>query len=639
METAPRPARGRRCAALLVAGDPTRVPERLDELGTALAAALPGGWSVVTAVRTEPSSMARVVNAIAEAGADELVVVPLHPQYIPTVTGTLLQDLYAALRRDALHIGLTIRTTWHDDAAYVHALARDVADRIAGAEVDPASAYLRFAIPQLTPEDERETGPWHRQTRRTAELVVERLGWSAERWLLKAATEHPDGGSRVMTCPLPFPDGFMGPGSEGRRRLVEVLRGIVVNGPQPVSATARALPLLATASGGPAASDEPMRFLMVGASLGNGIGTGQGPALRYSDPRAFAMVKRSRKALRDALDHARERTPLAEAFVWNTCQRIELYGWLPTAEENGRALLQASLRRALFGMEPDGLAVNVLEDREAWHHLLRTACGLNSALPGDRDVTAQLQTAARIAQCTKTGGPRTAALVDRAVALAHEVHAQTTWGRFSAGYCAAALTRICEVDGVRLDRFQHVVIGGSTTTRSILTTLTAEHDVPPRQLTLVYRDHHGQLRQLRAALGSGRKIRVHDYGEDAVLRAIAEADFVYFGIDQAEPVLDAAAMRDVRDLAARPLTVVDFNEFGSIRHADRLDPVTLWSARELDEAVAAHAAVTITRSGFTQAMVEAEDWIAARLGSPAGSPAPAGLAEHAIPRTLPSRDG
>jgi len=98
-----------------------------------------------------------------------------------------------------------------------------------------------------------------------------------------------------------------------------------------------------------------------------------------------------------------------------------------------------------------------------------------------------------------------------------------------------------------------------------------------------------------------------------VLRAIADADFVFFGIDQTEPVLDAALLRGLRDVAARPLTLVDFNQFGSIAAPDELGGITLWSAKELDEAVAAHAAVTITRSGFAQALAEAEEWICARL--------------------------
>jgi hypothetical protein len=41
--------------------------------------------------------------------------------------------------------------------------------------------------------------------------------------------------------------------------------------------------------------------------------------------------------------------------------------------------------------------------------------------------------------------------------------------------------------------------------------------------------------------------------------------------------------------------------------------ITLWSARELDEAVVAHAAVTTTRSGFAEALAEVEERILERL--------------------------
>jgi glutamyl-tRNA reductase len=616
--------RGRQSAVLLVAGDRAAVPDDLADLGDALAAALPAGWSVSTVVRDGPSAIAESVRGIAARGAEELVVIPLHPQFTSTVTGAILRDLYGALRRHGLHLGLTVRSSWHDDAGYVHALARDVARRVEAQGVDPRTTYLRFETSRQEPEDEGETGTYRQHVRCTAELVVDHVGWPADRWLLQSVSSLrssdagacPLGADHVLVCTLPFPangdgDDRVAPGVVPAD-FADVLRSIVLHGPQPVSGNGHgAAPLLVPA---PPSRDEPMRLVMIGASVANGLGLGRGPTIRYSDPHAFRLVKRSRKALRTCLEYAREHTPLAEAFVWNTCQRIEVYGWLPAAIDAAeQAEIGGSLRSALYGAEPAGLEVNVLEGGDAWHHLMRTACGLNSGLPGDRDVTAQLQAAGRLAQCAGTGGPHVAALVDAAVAFARDVHAGTAWGRFSTGYCAAALTRICEVDGARLDRFEHVIIGGSTTSRSILTTLSEEHGVRPRQLTLVYRDHHGQLRQLRAALGSGRRLRVHAYGEEPVLRAMADADFVYFGIDQAEPVLDAAALIGVRDLAARPLTLVDFNQFGSITGADALGPITLWSAKELDVAVAAHAAVTITRSGFAEALADVEERILARL--------------------------
>jgi len=613
-----------RRVALLLAARPSPIADGLPRLARALADVVPAGWSVATSVRDAPWAIGDAVRGLVAAGVDELVVVSMHPQFAPDTTGVIADDLYAALRDAAPHLNVTVRASWHDDAGYVNAIARWIAEHPTARA--PMDAELRFVVPaEGAPQGLHAT----QQARHTAELVVRRLGWPADGWTIVPTHPDPESASedheRVLICPLPFPWAA----AEPPRPLVDALRGLLLHGTRPATGEPAA-PLLAPADGD-LRTMERATLVMIGASLANGIGPGRGPAIRHSELRAFAQVKRSRKALRACLDQIREDTPLAEAFIWNTCQRIELYGWMPAGyDAHDRACLIADLRRALFGTEPEGLEVNVLEAMAARHHLLRTACGLNSGLPGDRDVAAQLQTACRTAQCSRTAGPRSTALVDEALALAREVHAHTAWGHFSTGFCAAALARICEVDGVRPDRFRHVVIGGSTTSRSILSTLAAEHGVPHRQMTLIYRDHHGQMKQLRAALGTGRRLRVHTYGEDAVLRAIADADFVYFGMDQAEPVLDAAALLDLRDYGARPLTVVDFNSFGSIADRARLGGITYWSATELDAAVAAQAAVTITRSGFAQAADEVEREILDHQTSASCNGVPSSRQDHVI---------
>lgn len=627
----------RRRAALLIAASPAPAGEEWSRLATALTAVLPAGWHVAIAVREDPSAIAAAVRAIVAHGTDDLVVVPLDPAYSTARTGVILQDLYEALRQEREHISVAVRTTWYDDAGYVNALARYLAAPDSPLALHGGDAHLRFVAPTLPGPNGRPDALYARQVRRTVELVVARLGWPAGRWSLafepvssmaRAAPRRPDPdrgtpAHHTVVCQLPFPAETDGDGSESRAHtcsplwstdpFIGALRGVLLHGPQRARGGERVRsPLLPVACGSDANTEPVAELVMVGASVTNGLGFGRGPIQRSSEPGALALVKqRTRKALRAMLDWTREQTPLREAFAWNTCQRIELYGWLPVTEDAAaRACLIGRIRHALFGAAPPpGLRVNVLAGPEARHHLMRTACGLNSALPGDRDVVAQLQTACRIAQCAHTAGARATALVDAATILARDVGIHTTWGRYRAGYCAAALARICEVDGVRPDRFHHVVIGGSTTSRSILSTLAEEHDVPHRQMTLVYRDHHGQMRQLRAALGGGRRVRVHAYDEESVLRAIANADFVFFGIDQAEPVLDATALLGLRDYGVRPLTLVDFNTFGSVAGQECLGAIALWSAKELDQAVVAQAAVTSSRSGFAAALAEAESWI------------------------------
>ena len=97
---------------------------------------------------------------------------------------------------------------------------------------------------------------------------------------------------------------------------------------------------------------------------------------------------------------------------------------------------------------------------------------------------------------------------------------------------------------MRLANARHVVIGGSTTSRSILQSLYTQFSVKESAVTLVYRNHQGgQMKLLRKAVGRGRRLRTQSYTDPTVIEAIADADLVYYGIDREEPVLDPEMLR------------------------------------------------------------------------------------------------
>jgi glutamyl-tRNA reductase len=246
--------------------------------------------------------------------------------------------------------------------------------------------------------------------------------------------------------------------------------------------------------------------------------------------------------------------------------------------------------------------------------MLRTIAGLNSGLPGDRDVLEQLLTARRIAEYSGTAGAMTQSLIDDAAKVQEQLRSRTEWGRYCTGYCAAALSRIAESADVDFAESRIVVVGGSTTSRSVLGALTESFGVSPRQLTLVYRNRHGgQMKLLRKAIGNGRRLRVNAYTEDAVTSAIADADVVCFGIDTSDPVLDVADIQKRRDLSQRPLTVIDFNTFGAVKNADDVPGVRIWRAGTLDGEVSAFADRLCRGEGFARALNAAESWINERV--------------------------
>jgi len=357
---------------------------------------------------------------------------------------------------------------------------------------------------------------------------------------------------------------------------------------------------------------------MIGVSLQNRLGPGRGPRLGYSEPGPFCCVKKPHDEVYTLLQALRSQEGLREAFVWNTCHRFELYGWLEKADAPAGGCVVARIRKRLFDPDPEGLVINVLIGHQAWHHLVRTVAGLNSGLPGDRDVVEQLQTAHRLAEASGTAGPRSRRLVNEAVALAEEMRAQTAWGRLDPGYCFASLSRICDLSGLCPAVCRHLVIGGSTTSCSILHTLHERFGVDRRQMTLVYRSHGGgRIKLLRKAIGNGARLRTHSYTEQAVLRAVADADVVFFGIDRDTPVLDAGDLRGLRDFAQRPLTVIDFNTLGSTSGLETLRGVNVWTAARLEDEVAAYAETMCAARPFAEAVHEVEDWIARREPKPA----------------------
>jgi len=363
--------------------------------------------------------------------------------------------------------------------------------------------------------------------------------------------------------------------------------------------------------------------LMVGVSLPGGVCGGHDPGLRYSTPDAFERIKKSRKALHALLQQLPDQPHFREGFVWETCQRVEFYGWVRSPDSPARrAAAAARITHELFGEPRTGLEVNQLTGCQLWHHLMRTACGLNSRLPGDLDVTAQLETAVHFAQSAGAAGARALALLERTLRVASDVSSGTAWGAFRTGYCRAALCQLRNPGAAGWDACQHVVIGGSTTSRSILTALEDVYHVPQQRLTLIYRGHHGQWKLLRAALGAGQRLRVQAYTDPDILAAIADADVVYFGLDVAGPVLEPAAINGLRNFARRPLTLVDFNSRGSIGCSALARGITLWAAPQLDAAINCYAESLRQQPDFCRAACAADRWIRSRGLAQASHPVP-----------------
>lgn len=613
---------------------------------------LPAGWRVFYGMRYGRPSIAQAIRDVEKAGIEELVVVPLYPQFSGPTTGTALRVLHKELERLAGRMQVTTRANWYDDAGYVHAQAALIKECLDADHLSPDDTFLLFSAHGLPESYVKRGDPYPEHIQRTIELVVERLGWPADRcslgyqsrlgpakWLEPSTDDvlmrlAREGEDRVLVCSISFVtdcletleeidvryrEQFEAAGGELHvcpslntfGPFIAALKELVLRGPRPVVTWSDDdRPLMAREAVRPAEDAEIDSLVMIGASLPNRLGHGEGPEVSFSTADGLRSVKRSQCEVPALLQTIGKERGIREGWLWNTCRRFEYFAWLrPGVDGAERDGVIARTRRHLFGdHEPEGLSVNVLHGAAAWTHLLRTAVGLNSTLPGERDILDQLHAAHRLAQCPGAVGPISAKLLADVEVLERDLRERTDWGRFEPDYCYASLSRVFAPLDLDIAGCRCLVIGGSTTSASVLRTLIDRFDVPSRQLTLLYRGHKrgGQIKLLRKAIGNGKRTRVQSYCEPGVTEAIAKADVVFFGIDSDQPVVDAARIRQCRDLADRPLTIVDFNMHGSTRGLDDVDGVHVITAQQLETAVTAFADEMCGTERFANAVSDVE---------------------------------
>ncbi|MEE8165610.1 MAG: hypothetical protein V3T64_08575, partial [Myxococcota bacterium] len=147
--------------------------------------------------------------------------------------------------------------------------------------------------------------------------------------------------------------------------------------------------------------------------------------------------------------------------------------------------------------------------------------------------------------------------------------------------------------------------------------LIDQFNVPSRQLTLIYRGEgrHRLMKLLRKAIGHGRRILVHGYSEPAVAAAVAGADVVFLGVDRKEPILRSTQLADLRDYSARPLTIIDFNTFGSIEGSTAIDGIRMIDAEQLEARVDRFAEAVMQRTELGSAANAAQRAILAHVES------------------------
>jgi ferrochelatase len=128
---------------------------------------------------TGGASVPDAIASLRKAGAEGILTIPMFPQYCGASTGAVFDQVSAALRALRSVPSLKFVSSYHDDAAYIDALAASVQDH---RREFGATSHLLMSFHGV-PERYVSLGdPYREQCERTAGLVAQKLGLSTSEW-------------------------------------------------------------------------------------------------------------------------------------------------------------------------------------------------------------------------------------------------------------------------------------------------------------------------------------------------------------------------------------------------------------------------------------------------------------------------
>lgn len=156
--------------------------EQAQKLAVRLGDAVHTEW----AMRYGNPSIPDQLEKLMDAGCDRILLAPLYPQYSGATTATVVDKAADWLRDRRWQSALRTLPPYHDDPAYIDALAKDIDGQLDALDFDPEVLLLSFhGMPQRT----LDLGdPYHCHCRKTARLLEERMAQAGKRPDLRMVT-------------------------------------------------------------------------------------------------------------------------------------------------------------------------------------------------------------------------------------------------------------------------------------------------------------------------------------------------------------------------------------------------------------------------------------------------------------------
>ena len=249
-----------------------------------------------------------------------------------------------------------------------------------------------------------------------------------------------------------------------------------------------------------------------------------------------------------AIHALRERGGATEAMILSTCNRTEVYA-RGGAIENPQSFVTALLRE-IKGMDLSGTEARFLytyREPDSLRHLFRVACGLDSQVLGEPQITGQVKDALSLAVRMGGSGPVIERLMDAALRAAKRARSETMIGRGPVSSAYAGVNLAAKVLGLLADKRILIVGAGE------MAALAARHfqDAGVTQFMVANRSR-------ARADAFGATIRARVVTLEAIPVVLPGADVVVSATRAPSPIIGEAAVRNaMRIRRNRPLLFLD----------------------------------------------------------------------------------
>jgi glutamyl-tRNA reductase len=271
--------------------------------------------------------------------------------------------------------------------------------------------------------------------------------------------------------------------------------------------------------------------------------------------------------------HVKRFENLDEIVLLSTCNRVEIFATASDQRHPTSSLLQS------LCVEPRDFRPNtyIHEEFEAARHLFRVACGLDSMVLGETEITGQVKKAYEMAHAAQLTGGTLNRLFQKAFQVAKEIRTRTAIGRGASSVGGAAVELAEKIFPQDLSNQSIIILGAGQMGEACFRHLVKKG---ARSILVSNRSFNRAIEL--AAQFAARTVRFEDR-----LDAIADADIVVVSTGSTKALLYRTDIEHVMQRRRnRPLILIDISVPRNVDpDVQQLDDVYLYNIDDLNAIV------------------------------------------------------